>query len=165
MQISFHQAGIRPASARRQYGAAHRRGTGRVGAQTMRPRRSRRRGAIEDLRRAIDCLPRETRVAMLDAVREDPIIAGAYTDGHGGMCPMLAAHRRGARTSAFAFARAWDQVATGPRGARRVGPRERTLLIAHLEASLDVETIDLAAAISEHQALVRARHAAPDAEE
>jgi len=123
----------------------------------MRPRRSPRRGAIEDLRRVIDCLPRETRLAMLDAVREEPIIAGAYTDGHGGMCPMLAAHRRGGRTSQLAFAHAWDRVVGARRGPRRVGSRERALLVAHLEASLDAETVDLAAAIEEHRALVQAR--------
>ena len=94
----------------------------------MRPRRSPRRGAIEELRRVIDCLPRDTRLAMLDAAREEPIIAGAYTDGRGGMCPMLAAHRRGARTSQLAFARAWDRVVGARRGPQRVGPRERALL-------------------------------------
>ena len=43
--------------------------------------------AIEDLRRAIDCLPVDTRLAMLQGVRSNDIIVGAYTDRSGGICP------------------------------------------------------------------------------
>ena len=69
---------------------------------------------IEDLRRAIDCLPVRTREAMLAGVRDgQPIIVGAYIDGEGGVCPMLAAHRRGGRTDL-------------PRVRARVGPVHRT---------------------------------------
>ena len=71
-----------------------------------------RRAPVEELRRAIDCLPAATRQAMLDGVQaNERIIAGAYVDGHGGVCPMLAAHRRGARTNFLPFARAWDRFA------------------------------------------------------
>ena len=52
-----------------------------------------RRSAREDLRLAVDCLPRRTRVAMLEGIRSNDIIVGAYVDRKGGVCPMLAAHR------------------------------------------------------------------------
>ena len=48
---------------------------------------------------------------MLEGVRANTIVVGAYTDGHGGICPMLAAHRNGGRTSFLSFARAWDAFA------------------------------------------------------
>jgi hypothetical protein len=48
---------------------------------------------------------------MLDGVRANTIVVGAYTDGRGGICPMLAAHRNGGRTSFLSFARAWDAFA------------------------------------------------------
>ena len=90
-----------------------------------------------DLRLAIDCLPLRTRRAMLDGIVERAaIIVGAYTDRHGGVCPMLAAHRNGGRTSLASFARAWDRY-TGR--ARRRGPateRELRTLRAMLEASI-----------------------------
>ena len=72
--------------------------------------RRRRRATIEDLRLAIDCLPRTTRVAMLEGIRANQIIAGAYSHG-GGVCPMLAAHRAGGRTNLITFARTWDRFA------------------------------------------------------
>src|SRR4051794_41984278 len=65
-----------------------------------------RRRPIEDLRTAIDCLPGQTRVAMLEGVRRWPIIVGAYTDRGGGVCPMLAAHRCGGGTHFLALSRA-----------------------------------------------------------
>src|ERR1700726_3925927 len=79
------------------------------------------------LRLAIDCLPVATREAMLEGVRSsERIIAGAYVDGDGGVCPMLAAHRRGSRVDFLSFAKSWDRfasVARRPRGApRRPGP-------------------------------------------
>ena len=40
--------------------------------------RTRRLTTIEKLRLAIDCLPRHTRVAMLEAIKTTPIIVGAY---------------------------------------------------------------------------------------
>jgi hypothetical protein len=111
------------------------------------------RDPISRLERAIDCLPVATRRAMLDGIRSQPIVAGAYTDGRGGVCPMLAAHRRGGRTTHLAFARAWDGFARA-RHVRRATARElRTLedlLIASLERDGDV---DFATAIAEHRAL------------
>jgi hypothetical protein len=119
----------------------------------------RRRRPIEDLRTAIDCLPAQTRVAMLEGVRRWPIIVGAYTDRGGGVCPMLAAHRCGGRTNFLAFARAWDRY-THAKRPRRATEREVGVLIAHLEASLlGGPTADFEAAITDHQAKVRDRNA------
>ncbi len=117
------------------------------------------RSPIEDLRLAIDCLPLRTREAMLDGVRCNEIIVGAYSDRAGGVCPMLAAHRAGGRTSFVSFARAWDRFASAKR-ARRASARELQLLEAHLEASIAAERgLDLATAIADHQTLVRSRKA------
>ena len=96
------------------------------------------RATIEDLRLAIDCLPRRTREAMLQGIAGNDIIVGAYANGDG-ICPMLAAHRAGGRTSLIAFADAWDRLAfRGSRKAtaRRATHRELLILTAHLEASL-----------------------------
>ena len=110
----------------------------------------RQRKRAEDLRRAIDCLPRHTREAMLDGIDSNPIIVGAYTDGSGGVCPMLAAHRGGGRTSLASFARAWDRY-TEAQSARRATGRELRTLRAMLEASLyyEAESGDLASATAE----------------
>ncbi|MGZ6697388.1 MAG: hypothetical protein ACXVFL_17325 [Solirubrobacteraceae bacterium] len=124
-----------------------------------------RRTPIEDLRRTIDCLPLRTREAMLRGIREDDIIVGAYQTP-GGNCPMLAAHRRGGRTSFLSFARAWDRFA-GARRPRRATPRELRVLERNLEESIAAEHGtggDLAAAIADHQARVRDRKAAEAAE-
>src|SRR5438552_11358179 len=103
----------------------------------MRNRPRRRSTTIERLRLAIDCLPVATREAMLDGVRaSERIIAGAYTDRYGGVCPMLAAHRRGGRTNFLSFARAWDRFTRAGRHARAATRRERGILIGQLEASL-----------------------------
>ena len=99
-------------------------------------RRTHRREA-QRLRRVVDCLPYETRVAMLDGLsRYDRIIVGAYTDRTGGVCPMLAAHRCGGRTDYRSFARAWDRFTGAPKRARKASEREVHTLIAQLEASL-----------------------------
>ena len=85
----------------------------------------------------VDCLPYETRVAMLEGLRRyDRIIVGAYTDRTGGVCPMLAAHRCGGRTDFRSFARAWDGFTGAGRRARRATERELRTLTAQLEASL-----------------------------
>jgi hypothetical protein len=73
---------------------------------------------------------------MLTGVEANRIIVGAYTDKRGGICPMLAAHRNGGRTSLASFARAWDRY-TGARGeARPATERELNTLRAMLEASI-----------------------------
>ena len=118
-----------------------------------------RRSPIEDLRLAIDCLPVHTRQAMLDGVRNNEIIVGAYSDRAGGVCPMLAAHRCGGRPNFISFARAWDRFA-GSKRARRATDREIAVLVAHLEASLmDDEHFDLGGAVVDHQTLARERRA------
>jgi hypothetical protein len=99
---------------------------------------SRARSPIEDLRLAIACLPVRTRRAMLEGIRGNDIIVGAYSDRAGGVCPMLAAHRCGGRTSFVSFARAWDRF-TGARKARRATPPELRTLERELEASLAAE--------------------------
>jgi hypothetical protein len=119
----------------------------------------RRRDPINRLRAAIECLPAETRRAMLDGVRaQTAIIVGAYADRSGGVCPMLAAHRHGSRVSLLAFARAWDAY-SGARRPRPATARELRTLIGLLEQSLDdAPSGPLAAAIAEHeQALARRR--------
>lgn len=121
-----------------------------------RPSRAR---LIDDLRRTIDCLPVRTREAMLDGVKAERIIVGAYVDREGGVCPMMAAHRRGGRTDFLSFARSWDRF-TGARRKkpRRASERELGVLVAHLEGSLIKESgLDLASAIEGHRALL-ARH-------
>ena len=111
----------------------------------------RRRDPISQLETAIECLPRATREAMLDGIRTRPIIAGAYTDNRGGICPMLAAHRGGGRTSLLSFARSWDAFARAKR-ARRATRRELRVLEDLLVASLAAE-VDLGAAIAAHREL------------
>lgn len=96
---------------------------------------------------------------MLEGIRENEIIAGAYSD-RSGICPMLAAHRAGGRTNCISFARAWDAFAfreTRTPLARPATRRELLVLTAHLEASLldeDGPAPDLRAAIAAHRGLV-----------
>jgi hypothetical protein len=99
-----------------------------------------RRRPARDLRIAIDCLPLQTRKAMLEGVAANRIIVGAYTDRAGGVCPMLAAHRNGGRTSLASFARAWDSY-TGARRARPASDRELHTLTAMLEASIALDEL------------------------
>jgi hypothetical protein len=121
---------------------------------------SRARTPIEDLRPAIDCLPVRTRRAMLQGIRTNEIIVGAYADRAGGVCPMLAAHRCGGRTSFVSFANAWDRF-SGSRRARRATPWELRILEGQLEARLLADArLDLGAAIAAHEAL-RARAPRP----
>jgi hypothetical protein len=92
---------------------------------------------------------------MLDGVESSRIIVGAYTDRDGGICPMLAAHRNGGRTSLASFARAWDRY-TGARRrrARPASDRELTTLRTMLEASIALDELpDLSEAAREAQAL------------
>jgi hypothetical protein len=113
------------------------------------------RDPITALQRAIRCLPVRTREAMLEGIRTHPIVAGAYTDGHGGVCPMLAAHRHGGRTTYLPFSRAWDALARTQR-VRRATPRELRILEDLLLASLHEDT-DFTTAIAEHRAALSRR--------
>jgi hypothetical protein len=115
----------------------------------------RRRDPISQLETAIECLPRTTREAMLEGIRTRPIIAGAYTDNRGGICPMLAAHRGGGRTSLLSFARSWDAFARAKR-VRRATRRELRVLEDLLVASLASDA-DLGAAIAAHHELAASR--------
>jgi hypothetical protein len=98
----------------------------------------RRRRTSTRLRTTVQTLPRATREAMLRGIEANEIIVGAYTDGEGGICPMLAAHRNGGRTNFASFARAWDEF-TGARRPRRATRREIRVLRSHLEMSLLTE--------------------------
>jgi hypothetical protein len=73
---------------------------------------------------------------MLRGIARNRIIVGAYTDPRsGGICPMLAAHRNGGRTSLGSFAVAWDAF-TGARKPRLATRREVHTLRSYLEISL-----------------------------
>jgi hypothetical protein len=129
---------------------------------------SRRRATISELRQAVECLPRNTRIAMLEGIDNNDIIVGAYSDDRG-ICPMLAAHRAGGRTNQISFAHAWDRFAfrdSRSKAARRATERELRVLRTHLEASLldeDLPADDLRAAIADHRELrSRVRPGDPD---
>jgi hypothetical protein len=113
---------------------------------------------IERLRLAIDCMPLATRKAMLSGVlASERLLVGAYTDGHGGVCPMLAAHRAGGRTDFISFAKAWDRFARARGAGRPATERETAILVAQLEASLaEADGFGLDRAIAEHCVLVAA---------
>jgi hypothetical protein len=125
----------------------------------MRNRRRHSSSSVERLRLAIDCMPVATREAMLEGVRSGArIIAGAYVDGQGGECPMLAAHRRGGRTDFVSFARTWDRFARASGRARPATARELRILVSQLEDSLSsANGLELDRAIVEHRHLLSAR--------
>lgn len=137
----------------------------------MRNGRRQSTSPIERLRLAIDCMPVATREAMLEGVRSNErLIVGAYVDEHGGVCPMLAAHRSGGRTDFLSFAKSWDRFARSKGGPRRATKREVRILIAQLEGSLASSTgLELDTAIREHRELMsrrvrnRRRRRLPDA--
>src|SRR5215207_8969947 len=114
----------------------------------------RQRRSAQDLRLAIDCMPRSTREAMLDGITSNKIIVGAYTDRSGGICPMLAAHRHGGRTALASFARSWDRYTGAGGRPRSATDRELRTLKAMLQASLYSEDSrsDLTAAVTELKA-------------
>jgi len=85
-------------------------------------------------------LPIETKQAMLAGLDSETIVTGAYTHD-GGICPMLAAHRRGGRTDRESFAVCWDRY-TGADKGRRATERELRTLRCMLEASL-LEPVDI----------------------
>ena len=102
--------------------------------------RNRRERPTYDLRLAVERLPQHTKEAMLRGIETNRIIVGAYVDSQsGGICPMLAAHRNGARTSVANFARAWDTYTCAKRP-RRATRREVRTLRSLLEWSLDIDS-------------------------
>jgi hypothetical protein len=117
----------------------------------------RRSRPARDLRTAIDCLPLTTRKAMLGGVESNRIIVGAYTDRSGGVCPMLAAHRNGGRTSLASFAHAWDRY-TGIRGrkARPATERELNTLRTMLEASIALDELPTVSEVVQEAKAMRA---------
>lgn len=115
-----------------------------------------RRRPARDLRIAIDCLPLQTRRAMLEGVESNRIIVGAYTDRKGGVCPMLAAHRNGGRTSLASFARAWDRY-TGVRRPRPATERELNTLRTMLEASIALDELPAVAEVAREAQIRRER--------
>ena len=64
------------------------------------------------------------------------MIVGAYTDGNGGVCPMLAAHRWGGRTDFLSFARTWDRFTRAGRDSRAATERELRILVDAARSSL-----------------------------
>lgn len=93
-----------------------------------------------ELREVVDELPLAVRIAMLTGVRRERIIAGGYADGRGGVCPMLAAHRHGARFAHPDFARTWDEFAEAPiEGHRDVRAEHVGALADVLRASIEAE--------------------------
>jgi hypothetical protein len=125
----------------------------------MRNGRRQNTSPVERLRVAIDCLPVGTREAMLAGVQaSERVIAGAYVDRDGGVCPMLAAHRVGGRTDLLSFARSWDRFTRTNGKPRAASEREVRILVAQLQDSLMCANgMDLDVAISEHRELMRRR--------
>jgi hypothetical protein len=78
---------------------------------------------------------------MLEGIASSRIIVGAYTDRKGGVCPMLAAHRNGGRTSLASFAHAWDRYTGARRRPRPATERELNTLRSMLEASIGLEEV------------------------
>ncbi len=119
----------------------------------------RERNAAARLRAAVHMLPIETKRAMLVGLDNEAIVTGAYSHD-GGICPMLAAHRRGGRTSQESFAQCWDRY-TGATTGRPATERELRTLRTMLEASLmEPEPISLVDAAAEMRA-ARARPKKP----
>lgn len=121
-------------------------------------KRSRSSNPVDRLRLAVECLPVATRRAMLAGVTEsERIVVGAYVDGRGGVCPMLAAHRAGGPTNFLSFARSWDRFARSGGAVRVASEREVRTLVTLLEASLEKsDGLELDRAIAEHRSLLAA---------
>lgn len=118
----------------------------------------RSRNAAARLRAAVDMLPIETKQAMLVGLDNETIITGAYTHD-GGICPMLAAHRRGGRTDRESFAKCWDRY-TGANKGRVATEREIRTLRCMLEASL-MDPFDLHAEAEAARSRRRVTHPRP----
>jgi hypothetical protein len=102
-------------------------------------RERRTRARARRLNRAVKALPLDARRAMLAALEDDELIIGAYTDRRGRTCPMLAAHRRGARIDVGDFPRAWDAFGGHARRPRPATERELEVLRALLEEGIGDE--------------------------
>ncbi len=96
---------------------------------------------------------------MLRGIDSNPIVVGAYVDRDGGVCPMLAAHRNGGRTSLASFARSWDRY-TGAKRPRRATRRELRTLRSLLETSLSADHLASPGSIAKVAAQIRAERAA-----
>jgi hypothetical protein len=121
--------------------------------------RRRDRNPAERLRFAVEALPQRTREAMLRGIASNPIVVGAYVDrASGGICPMLAAHRNGGRTSLASFARAWDRY-TGAKRPRLATRRELRTLRSLLESTLAHDDHGEPGSIAEAAAEIRAERA------
>jgi hypothetical protein len=120
--------------------------------------RRRDRNPAERLRLAVQSLPRPTREAMLRGIAANRIVVGAYVDrDSGGICPMLAAHRNGGRTSLGSFARAWDRY-TGAKRPRLATDRELRTLRSLLQ-SADADDLSEGGSIAQAAAQIRAERA------
>jgi hypothetical protein len=98
---------------------------------------AKRRNNAQRLRNSVAAMPNGTKQAMLEGIRRNRVIVGAYTDKRGGVCPMLAAHRNGGRTNFGTFARAWDAfTGANRRKPRRASRREVRTLENYLEMAL-----------------------------
>ena len=118
--------------------------------------RTKRERPTYRLRLAVEALPRHTKEAMLRGIDSNRIIVGAYVDSRsGGICPMLAAHRNGGRTSVASFARAWDEY-TDAKRPRRATRREVRTLRSLLEWSLGTSSELPTGSIAEAAAHIRA---------
>jgi hypothetical protein len=96
---------------------------------------------------------------MLKGISSNRIIVGAYVDrDSGGICPMLAAHRNGGRTSLASFARAWDRY-TGAKRPRLATRRELGTLRTLLESSLTGDDHTEPGSIAEAAARIRTERA------
>jgi hypothetical protein len=126
----------------------------------MTVRRHEIRNPAERLRSTVERLPGRTKEAMLRGIATNRIVVGAYVDpDSGGICPMLAAHRNGGRTSVASFARAWDAY-TGAKRPRRATRREVHYLRALLEESLAAEGLGEGLSLTEAAAQIRAEREA-----
>jgi hypothetical protein len=98
---------------------------------------AKRRNNAQRLRNSVEAMPNGTKQAMLEGIRSNRVIVGAYVDKRGGVCPMLAAHRNGGRTNFGTFARAWDAfTGANQRKPRRASRREVRTLESYLEVAL-----------------------------
>ena len=126
--------------------------------------RRKARNPAQRLRLAVEAMPKRTRIAMLRGIEDNDIVVGAYTDREtGGICPMLAAHRNGGRTSLASFARAWDRF-TDARRPRLATDRELRALTSYIEHSLlrDEQGGESLTAVAQQIRTERARRPTPD---